>query len=244
MDQSLAFTVDLYSSLHFGMRRLHDSLGIAPVWKNVIYYGGTAAGLLAFAYVLPFGYPWMQQEFTRSILSRFDIKSINGSYNIFNPSAVRGGTDVELVRLKAENPRDLVRMQEANVEGYVIFSDRMLRNRFFYDLHDLSNVTALLSVWISLGISGVGVVNQYWPGRLNIDDITQSWYENDPQGTRFPYGFSALNWVYDLFRPDEPYADRGLHPSGDGAIARYITMSQLSDREKEYLITQRWLSYT
>jgi hypothetical protein len=46
----------------------------------------TAAGVLAFAYVLPFGYPWMHTEYHRSILSRFGYKSVHpywvGEWNI------------------------------------------------------------------------------------------------------------------------------------------------------------------
>jgi hypothetical protein len=54
MDQSLAVTMDVYSSMHFGLRKLYEGLTLNPVWKNAIYYGGTAVGLIAFAYIRRF----------------------------------------------------------------------------------------------------------------------------------------------------------------------------------------------
>jgi hypothetical protein len=242
MDQSLALTLDLYSSMHFGMRKLYDNLDIAPMWKNAIYYGGTAAGILAFAYLLPFGYPWMQQEFTRSILSRLDIKSVNGSYDIFNGGPVIGVTDVQLERFKAEKPHDMIRMDEAGSESYILFSDHMVRNVFFYDLNNLSNWTALIAALLGgVGHNFGGVAADYF-GANYVDDNIKSWYKNDEgEKSRPLYVDSGINWVYDLFRPDEPYADRGAHPLG--GIARYITWEQLSDDERQYLIKQGWLSY-
>jgi hypothetical protein len=247
MNQSLSLTVDVYSAMHFGMRKLYDNLPLGPVWRNAIFYGGTAAGLLAFAYVLPFGYPWMQQEYTRSVLTRFNINSLNGTYNPFDEiDRVTGVTDDDLARLKEESPHDLVRMQEVTVEGYLLFSDHMLRNRFFYDLHDLSNVTAFLAAYLALFNSTTGIVEEFGGlyGLSSVDDNIEDSYKDDGvQKDRMLYGYSGINWVYDLFRPGEPYAARGLHPSGDGSIARYITISQLSGSEKDYLVKQGWLSY-
>jgi hypothetical protein len=241
MNQSLALTADVYSAMHFGMRKLYDSLPLGPIWKTAIFYGGTAAGLLAFAYVLPFGYPWMQQEYTRSILTRFDISSINGTYDILNFIDVNGVTDGDLVRLKAESPADFVRMEEANIEGYISLSGRMLHNRFFYDLHDLSNVTAFLSTVLGISHASITVFDEY--GFEDADSTINNWSKNDgAQETRNLWGYSSINWAYDLFRPGEPYEARGPHPSGDG-IARYITLSQLSDSEREYLVKQGLLSY-
>jgi hypothetical protein len=242
MNQSLALTVDIYSSMHFGMRKLYDNLGLAPMWKNAIYYGGTAAGLLAFAYLLPFGYPWTDREFTRSILSRFDIKSVNGDYDIFNPMPVIGVTDAQLERFKAENPYDMIRAEEAGSEGYVLFSDLMLRRVFFHDLHNLSNWTAFIAAFYGGVVSNFGGVAADYYGANFVDDNIKSWYKNDGgEESRPLYVDSGINWVYDLFRPGEPYAARGAHPLG--GIARYITWEQLNDDERQYLIQQGWLSY-
>jgi hypothetical protein len=243
MDQSMALTADIYSSLHFGMRKLYDGLSLAPLWKNAVYYGGTAAGILAFAYALPFGYPWMQQEYTRSILSRFDIKSRNGTYIIFNGTAVNDVMDAQLERFKAESPQDMIRMDEAGSEGYILFSDYMIRNVFFYDLHNLSNWTALIAaVWGGIGHNASGISAKYLGADLVDNNIKTHYKDDGEEGSRALYSYSSINWVYDLFRPNEPYSARGTHPSGNG-VARYITWEQLNDDEREYLIKQGWLSY-
>jgi hypothetical protein len=147
-----------------------------------------------------------------------------------------------LAQFKAENPHDMIRMYESGIEGYILFSDRMLRNVFFYDLHNLSNWTALFSTWFgALGKVGIGLVAD--SGLINVDGQIKTQYKNDGgEELRELSGFPSLNWVYDLFRPNEPYANRGIHPSGDG-IARYITWEQLNDDEKQYLIKQGWLNY-
>jgi hypothetical protein len=243
MDQALALSTDIYFAMHYGLKNLYDSLTVAPMWKNAIYYGGTAAGLLAFAYVLPFGYPWMQQEFTRSILSRFDIKSRNGTYNIFNGTAVNGIMDEQLERFKAESPHDMIRMDEAGSEGYILFSDHMIRNVFFHDLHNLSNWTSLIAaVFGGIGHNASGIIANYMGADLVDNNIKTLYKDDGEEESRLLYSYSSINWAYDLFRPEEPYSERGTHPSGNG-VARYITWSQLNDDERQYLVKQGWLSY-
>ena len=63
MNQSLKLTTGVYSAMHYGLKKMYDSLNFTPFWNNAIYYSATAAGFPAYAYVLPFGYPWMKYEF-------------------------------------------------------------------------------------------------------------------------------------------------------------------------------------
>jgi len=247
MDQSLALTVDVYSAMHYGLKKLNDSLDIPKVWKDIIYYGSTAAGILTFAYVLPFGYPWMKQEYTRSILSRFDVNSINGNYYIDKGSII-GMTDNELSQFKTNAPYDFIRMNSAGNEAYNLFSNTLIRNYFFYDLDDLSWISALISTWVNMGVtSGPIIIFDYMNNTkfamIDLKANLEEMYKNDKgQETRFLTGYDMLNWGYELFHPDEPYAARGLHPSGDGSVARYITFEQFSDDEMKYLVKQSYLS--
>jgi hypothetical protein len=241
MNQSIAVTMDVYSAMHYGLKKLNDSLDIPNIWKNIIYYSGTAAGILAFAYILPFGYPWMQEEYTRSILSYYGVNSLNGVYSLPG-QAVTGFTDSALADFKAKAPYDFIRMNTAGMESYILFSDLMTRKYFFYDLDDLSFVPALITVLLNLGHAGAGFAQE--GGFQNLDNNIKTMYKNDKgQTERAIAGFNTFNWVYELFRPDEPYTDRGQHPSGDGSAARYITYSQLTDAERQYLVKQGYLSY-
>jgi hypothetical protein len=236
MEQSMSLTMDVYSAMHFGIKKLRDSLPLAPVWKNIIYIGGNLTGIIAFAYFLPFGYPWMHHEFDRAILSHSGIDSPSRLFH----NEGRGINDEELVRLKAEKPYDMIRMYEAGIEGYLLFSDRMTRNIFFYDLNNFSNWTALFAVWFG-AYSNTAMA---YFDQLNVDNFIERMYKDDrDQVSRYTSGYASINWVYDLFRPGEVYGTRGSHPSGDGSIARYITLSQLSNDERKYLVNQGMLSY-
>ncbi|MDR2941990.1 MAG: hypothetical protein LBV17_05325 [Treponema sp.] len=243
MNQSMALTTDIYSAMHYGLKKLNDSLDIPKQWKNVIYYGGTAVGILIFAYVLPFGYTWMEREYTRSVLSRFGVNSFNENYNISTIRGVTGLTDNELGQFKSNAPYDFIRMNSAGSEGCILFSDLMTRKYFFYNPDDLSFVPALITVFMNLGLTVSPVTHEM--GIENINDKVKEAYKNDKeQIDRFiaaNSNFFVVNWVYELFRPNEPYADRGLHPSDDGSVARYITYNQLTGDEQTYLVRQSWL---
>jgi hypothetical protein len=245
MNQSMALTMDLYSAMHYGLKKLNDNLDIPKEWKALIYYGGTVAGILTFSYVLPFGYTWMQKEYTRSILSRFGVNSFNGDYNIINSiRGITGLTDNELSQFKVNAPYDFIRMNTAGLEGYILFSDLMTRKYFFYDSDDLSFVPALITVMLNHGQTNAAILHEM--SFININNDVKEAYKNDKgQNDRFiaanPNIFT-VNWVYELFRPNEPYTNRGLHPSGDGSVARYITYNQLTDDERTYLVRQGYLS--
>lgn len=246
MNQSLALTKNVYSSMHYGLKHMYDRLTWDPVWKNIVYVGGTAAGIVLFAYIFPFGYPWMQLEFQRAALAHSGIASENGYYGPikFSGHYTDGLTDGELEQMKAISPIDFIRLQEVGIEAYALFSENILRDRFFYDLNDLSWVTALITTFLTFSEVCIGVQADPWfPNIIDIDQGIQNLYEKDGrEETRYLYGNAVYNWVYELFRPDEPYTARGPHPSGDGTIARYITIAQLTDEEKQYLVTQGYLS--
>jgi hypothetical protein len=218
MEQSLSLTMDVYSAMHFGMKKLRDSLPLGPVWKNVIYIGGNLTGIITFAYFLPFGYPWMRHEFERAVLNRSGIDSPSRLFYL----AEKGINDEELVLLKTEKPHDMIRMYGAGIEGYLLFSDRMTRNVFFHDLNNFSNWTALFAIWFGAYTNTArAYIDQL--GMINVDATIKDMYKSDgDQESRYIAGYSSVNWVYDLFRPGEPYDARGLHPSRDGSITRYI----------------------
>jgi hypothetical protein len=79
---------------------------------------------------------------------------------------------------------------------------------------------------------------------LDPEAMLEAMYKNDEgQEKRYLTGFDMLNWGYELFHPDEPYAARGPHPSGDGSVARYIRFNQFSDDEMKYLVKHSWLMF-
>ncbi|MDR2898204.1 MAG: hypothetical protein LBU99_05250, partial [Spirochaetaceae bacterium] len=44
MAQSLAIATDVFSAFHYGMGKFYDSSRMHPVFKNILFYGGTILG--------------------------------------------------------------------------------------------------------------------------------------------------------------------------------------------------------
>jgi len=238
MNQSLSLTVGAYTSMHYGLKKLYDSLDLAPAWKNIIYYGSTVTGIFCFGYLLPLGYPWMKNEYIRTTTSLYGIHTRNDYWSGF-----AGVTDAQLSYLKENAPYDFIRMAATGHEAYNIFSDTLIRKYFFYSLDDLSWLSALAATLINFGLNGSQImINK--SGLNNADASIQEKYRYDKdQKDRSLTGFDIVNWCYELFRSGEPYANRGYHPSGDGSIARYISFNQLTNDEEKYLVKQSFLSY-
>lgn len=187
---------------------------------------------------LPLQPPWMHEEWHRAVMSRRGIASYNGVYD-FDFAAdvvpVRSVRDEDLIRLKRDYPAEMVRLSSAGFEAEVSLMQEFDEDRFFRGTR--ARVTG--SQWfIALGVS------TYWLAAAYASEgVTRRVQEQE--GTRISArdftGLDPVGWVYDLHRPDELYAERGIHPSGVG-IDRYRTESDLTPRELRYLRTQAWLS--
>jgi hypothetical protein len=232
MTQSLALTLDIYSSFQFGMKYFYDNSGFNETLKKIIYHVGTGLGEFIFFY-MPGGGGWLHEEYHRAVMTRFGVNSFNGM-NLFPIGAtviyVSNVKDEDLSRIKRESPPDLVRMFEAGIEGEYLLIERLQRNNFFYNQNFLSEYT-------------------YWFHTLNsfsyvmMSSLAQNGIDIDETETGDSRDFAGLDftaWVYDLFRPDEPYEDRGVHPSGDD-VDRYISVRDLTEEEINYLKLQGYL---
>jgi len=230
MAQSLAITVDMYSGFHYGMKRFYDTSTMNNIWKNIIYYGGTALGdgLLMF---LPFGgTAWMHEEQHRAILSRFGTNSFNSVYIFGN--YVNNVNDESLERFKAESPADFIRLHAAGAEGELLLLNQLQRNNFFYR-QNLFNEFAYWAI-------GFSVWNYLFTVTAPFTDSPRMINETDIMERDFT-GHDWTSWVYDLFLPDEPYNERGTHASGIG-IDRYRKTSDLSPEMMNYVKKQVWWS--
>jgi len=241
MAQSLAVTTDIYSSFHFGMKTLFDRwhlnvrIGKGDL-KTILFYTGLVLGDLLLFYV-PGGEGWVHEEFHRAVMTRHGVNSFN-DMNTFpfgrELISVHSITDEDLIRFKAESPADFVRMHAAGMEGDLVFLDNLRHNSFFYD-QQLEFY--LLDLMVTLN-SHMYVIASGDPKQVNpsVDDMNRK--ETSVLSRDFT-GFDMAGWVYDLFRPDEPYGARGVHPSGIG-INRYRKTTDLTDEELRYLHAQRY----
>jgi hypothetical protein len=186
---------------------------------------------------LPFGNTWLHEEYHRAVLSNQGIGSYDGMYSFdydINTVSVTNVADDALSRLKAQHPEDLVRSHAAGYEGQVDLADRLLEDGF-YNKVPLVEFPALYAL-----LSNTGYM--YYSTTKYADDeiIAFNERETSPDERDFT-GWDYTAWTYDLHRPDELYAARGTHPSGNG-INRYVRWGDLRPDEQKYLRLQTVLS--
>jgi hypothetical protein len=236
MAQSMALATDMYSGFHFGMKAFYDSSKMDGILKNSIYYGGTVLVDYFLTYI-PVGDGWMHEEFHRAVMSRHGVNSFNGM-NRFPIGAelvsVDHVRDEDLIRFKRESPADFIRMHEAGIESQYLLTSRLQRNNFFYDQKYFNEAV----YWMTIFNAHMYIVSSASPEDVDASTAQMNKVENDIASRDFT-GFDMTAWVYDLFRPNEPYQARGPHPSGTG-INRYRTTADLTADELRYLKVQGW----
>jgi len=232
MRQSLAWSTSYYENFHrlIGGEELERSS-----WR---LWGVVGFDLLS--NYIPLGNAWMHEEWHRSVMSRRDISSYNDVYTFpffQDMIAVSNVSDTDLIRLKKDHNPDQVRMSAAGMEAQVAQNLAIERHHFFDNSTTFDQpflVMNAMSNAIYLGLCS----------SKSADAATskQQQQEGPDIGKRDFTGLDCNGWVYDLHRPDEPYTARGVHPSGVG-INRYITNSQLTDRERRFLRRQFAFSF-
>jgi pimeloyl-ACP methyl ester carboxylesterase len=233
MRQTLAITESFYEASEPLIRRAWGTHGKAA------FVSLEVMDLLA----MPGGWAWLHEEYRRAVLGHRGIDSFNGNYKLnkiasstfaVSPPrtlAVSHVADEDLVRLKREHPADLVRLSAAGIEGQSQLVQAFEKNRFFYQSPPRRVVS-----WVSK-LSSIAYVRSGTGDSVdrNTDEANQK--EGANVQVRDVTGHDFTAWVYDLHRPDEAYAARGLHPSGVG-IDRYIKPADLTPEELKYLKRQ------
>ncbi len=234
MQQSLAMTGAFYELSH------------EAVWNAFAkreWASRTAVALFDVATTLilplPFTDAWVHEEWHRAVLGRRGINSFDDVYRfrVTEAIAVSHVRDEDLVRLKQDHPADQVRLQDAGIEGEAALVKRLEKDRFFNG----SRAWHLPLYWfIKLGSqayvgSGSSSDTNAETDRMNAEDGANV-KKRDFTGHDF------VGWMYDLSRPDEPYAARGIHPSGVG-INRYRKPADLTPDELRFLHRQGQLQY-
>ncbi|HUQ83021.1 MAG TPA: hypothetical protein VM076_17850 [Gemmatimonadaceae bacterium] len=199
----------------------------------------TAITLLDMATTLEVALPltsvWVHEEFHRTIMGRRGVNSFDDVYRL-DPDAtwiaVSHVKDDDIVRLKRDHPAEWIRTQSAGIEGELVLVRELERRRFFGQ----SRAWHLPLYWLTkLGTMGYVASGDWSDADTDVDESNRSDGANVER--RDFTGHDFLGWVYDLYRPNEPYAARGVHPSGVG-IDRYVKRSDLTDEERRYLRRQ------
>jgi hypothetical protein len=236
MQQSLMWTKGTYSLAHAGL------LSAVEPWSQKGASPRRAWWILVLADLVltrvPLGDAWLHEEWHRAVMSRRGIESYNGVYDfdVFADTIpVRKVRDEDLIRLKRDHPAEMVRLSSAGFEAQIALNLEFDRDRFYRG----TRAGTVVTQWSQTLNTVAYVLVSAYDSEDRTDAIVRG--EGTDVAERDFTGLDPVGWVYDLHRPDEPYEDRGRHPSGVG-IDRYRTESDLTPAERRVLRTQAWLS--
>ncbi len=231
MRQSVALSTGFYENMHRWIG------GQPPQDDSWRFFGIVGFDILA--NWTPLGSSWMHKEWNRAVLTRRDISSYDGTYRFpffHDVISVDNVSDTDLIRMKKDFPSDQVRMSSAGMESRVAQNLLIERHHFF----DGSRTFDEFVLWAN-ALNSTVYLSVCGTNGSNLATQKMRTNEGADIGKRDFTGLDCDAWVYDLFRPDEPYSARGLHPSGVG-INRYISHSQLTNQERDFLRRQIFLS--
>ncbi len=228
--QSLVLSTDFYETAHALIGGADPGAGRKWIIIGFDFFTGE----------IPLSMSWMHEEWHRAVMSSRGI----GSFNDVNTLpigksliAVSHVDDNDLIALKQDHPADQVRLSAAGMESQIQQNELIEQHHFFQNTksHDR------FLIWMN-NANVTFYMNEC--ASTHADKSTDQQNAEDGQDIlkRDFTGLDCTAWAYDLFRPDEPYQARGLHPSGVG-INRYIHFSSLSPKEKDFLSLQARLSF-
>lgn len=244
MMQSVDLSNNLYDLSFWGI----DALGNAIIRNNRNTMGGKIANtgfkyLLGLAFSkygselpIPLGV-YTHEEFHRSVLGVYDLKSINGNW-VFNrwDGTVYGLTDEQLSELKAENIEGLLYSYVGGVQSENYLTQLNVIRDFYSERTFYKNPFYLYNayyVWDYFHFSASPKSDSVKILAPPNEDVNP--YLRD-------YAGADLNtWIYDMFSPETPYTDRDPFPEGEG-VNRRIGFSDLTEEGKEYLEKQKKLA--
>ena len=232
MNQSLNLSKNFYQISHGWMI---DMLKGRPAWQTLF-------SIAAFDLITtwtPLGVSWLHEEWHRAVLRRRGIESYNEVYdlNFFEETiSVSHVKDEDLIRLKEAHPQEMVRLHAAGIEAQYEMNLALEKDQFFSKTYVLEDML----LWINY-LNSIFYINLCASNEADemTDEMTAE--EGLDISDRDFTGLDFTAYVYDLFRPEEPYQARGVHPSGKG-VDRYIRYSDLTHEEQDYLKLQRNLS--
>jgi hypothetical protein len=244
MHQSVNLSANLYTGLHYGIDQLFSCWNIEKNKKlrlpKTLLYVFTVEGFDLLAMNAPGFSGWTHEEYHRAVMTRNQVNSFDdmnkfpiGSETV----SVSHVSDEALIRFKRERPSDFTRMHVAGIEGEYLLVEKLQRNNFYYHQNLLHEFTCLFSTLNSIMYVQMCAIPD------QADPMTDGFNTNEKtiSGRDFT-GLDFTGWAYDLFKPGEPYTERGIHPLGN-SIDRYIKTTDLTSQELSYLKKQGYLQW-
>jgi hypothetical protein len=180
---------------------------VHPFWGKVLTSGAILAFNVGFTYT-PGGTAWQHQEAHRAILHYHGITSYNQANcwcRYFKKRiATQQVDDQELERFKRDFPAEFIRNKGAGHEAQLEVIEQLKKDAFYYGTPGYRDVIPnLINVAITIMFVNEFKVKDY---DKDIDARNKTELTVD---IRDISGVEFTPWVYDLFRPEEPFHLRG-----------------------------------
>lgn len=232
MNQSLLVTKSFYQFSHYSLQKFWPEESTESLISIIVFD--------TLSTWLPLSNAWLHEEWHRAVLNQYNIHSYNAVYDLEFFSDVISVNDInddDLVFLKTNHPKDLIRLHAAGLEAQSQLNLSIEMDKFF----DETKSFDYMLLWFN-SINSLMYLNTCSTSEANSLTAGILKKESDNIKQRDFTGLDCNAWVYDLFRPDEPYTSRGTHPSGVG-IDRYITYDDLTHKERNFLRKQYYLFF-
>jgi hypothetical protein len=241
MKQSIMASKTFYEVSFYGIDMVVNRI-IKPERKffNIMLKKFVQFGYIYVTIYIPLSYAWVHEEYHRAVMKNRGVNSYDDIYDFpFFSSliAVSNVKDSDLSRMKNKYNPDFVRLSSAGYEGQNELILELQKDDFFYNMNSEKGLFYFINVFNNIGYLRLTTSSD---ADKVTDDINK--IEGANISKRDFTGLDFTAWTYDLFRPNEAYEKRGIHPSGVG-IDRYIKNSDLTQEEKDYLKKQSQLSF-
>ena len=239
MRQATALTKSLHSTGYFLNNTLWNKW-IAPTNGRRKLLNRVGANITSAATDLllaraPFAIGWLHEEFHRNTMTRRGIASYNNFWEFqgvtdFYPNTyVSRVKDEDLIQFKVKYPAEIVRMNSAGIEAEYLLLQGLQKDNFFHGAKYPAIAAFILATDHATGYVR-GASSESFDKYANEELQT----EGPDISKRDFTGHDFAAWVYDLYKPHEPYEARGVHPSGSG-IRRYIKSSDYTPEMLTYI---------
>lgn len=245
MHQVLTFTKSLHSLNYYAHNKLWDKWLQPNNRKKRIFNrigANLTAGLtdLVFTYYgIVFSPQWLHEEFHRAGMTIRGVPSYDETYNRLVGGVATGSVsrvkDEHLISWKKEAPQEMIRSFAAGIESELLLLRSLQKDNF--KGADYPNI--LMNILLTKHT--IDYVKQFSNPNFDASIDSMNYHGGNVRDRDF-VGWDFSAWVYDLHRPDAPYIDRGLHPSGIG-VDRAVKKSKLSQEEIDYLTQMGKLQY-
>lgn len=224
MEESLSWTESVFGLGHAGIARMAEGSDLdkrsrdqTTLIAQIVYDS------LLVILPIPGGTSWLHEEWHRAVLGRRGMGSYDDVYKAKPGSetiSVSHVEDDDLRRLKRDHPAEMVRLMEAGMEAQAAQNIALMKRTFAFGSRGREDLVIL---W-SNSLNNLLYLDTCGSGESDRITVQSNYMERSRVDVRDFTGLDCNAWVYDLFRPSEPYDARGQHPYGPG-VDRYIKYS-------------------